>query len=106
MIKEIPIRERRRLPRVVLRRRITYEPGVLQKKGQFIAGKRIRGFLVNMSNGGICFRTSHRLQEKLVLKVSLPVSEISPEAPTLAQVIWVMRDPKRKEYRTGLRFII
>ena len=106
MIKEIQVEERRRIPRVVLRRAITYEPGVLHKRGQFIAGKRIRAYLVNMSNGGICFRTSHRLQEKMVLKVSLPVSEISPAAPTLAQVIWVMRDPKSKEYHTGLRFII
>ncbi|MGH7274373.1 MAG: PilZ domain-containing protein [Nitrospiria bacterium] len=106
MIKEIEIKERRRIPRVVLQRAITYEPGVLQNKGKFLPTRRIRGFLVNMSNDGICFRTRHRLREKMVLKVSLPVSEISPAAPTLAQVIWVMRDPKRKEFHTGLRFII
>ena len=42
----------------------------------------------------------------MVLKITVPVSEISPAAPTLAQVMWVRRDVKRKEYRTGLRFII
>jgi hypothetical protein len=91
---------------VVLKRAITYEPGALPKRGHFLPGKRLRGFLLNISNGGICFKTKHRLQTKMVLKVSLPVNEISPLAPTLAQVLWVNRDPKRKEYHTGLKFII
>ncbi len=106
MIKEIQFQERRRIPRVTLRRSITYEAGVLHKRGPFIAGKVLPGFLENMSNGGICFKTRHKLQSKMVLKITVPVSEISPAAPTLAQVMWVRRDVKRKEYRTGLRFII
>lgn len=106
MINEIQSKERRRIPRVTLRRSITYEAGVLHKKGPLIAGKLLPGFLENMSNGGICFKTRHKLQRKMVLKITVPVSEISPAAPTLAQVMWVRRDVKRKEYRTGLRFII
>lgn len=106
MINEIQSKERRRIPRVTLRRSITYEAGVLHKKGPLIAGKLLPGFLENMSNGGICFKTRHKLQTKMVLKITVPVSEISPAAPTLAQVMWVRRDVKRKEYRTGLRFII
>ena len=106
MIKEIQSKERRHIPRVILRRSITYEAGILHKRGPILAGKLLPGLLVNMSNGGICFKTPHKLQRKMVLKVSLPVSEISPSAPTLAQVMWVRRDPKRKEYHTGLRFII
>lgn len=98
--------ERRRSPRVVLKRAITYEPGTLPERGLLFTGRRLRGFLLNISNGGICFKTKHRLQTKLVLKVGLPVDEISPIAPTLAQVLWVKRDPKRKEFRTGLKFII
>jgi len=106
VINEIQSKERRRIPRVTLRRSITYEAGVLHKKGPLIAGKLLPGFLENMSNGGICFKTRHKLQRKMVLKITVPVSEISPAAPTLAQVMWVRRDVKRKEYRTGLRFII
>ena len=106
VIKEIQFKEKRRIPRVTLRRSITYEAGVLHKRGPILPGKLLPGLLVNMSNGGICFKTPHKLQRKMVLKVILPVSEISPAAPTLAQVMWVIRDPKRKEYRTGLRFII
>jgi len=106
VINEIQSKERRRIPRVTLRRSITYEAGVLHKKGPLIAGKLLPGFLENMSNGGICFKTRHKLQTKMVLKITVPVSEISPAAPTLAQVMWVRRDVKRKEYRTGLRFII
>jgi len=71
-----------------------------------LAGKRLPGSLVNISNGGLCITTRHRLGKGMVLKVSLPVSEISPAAPTLAQVMWVMNDTKHKEFRTGLRFII
>ncbi len=91
---------------MMFQRAITYEPGVLPKRGHLLSGKRLHGLLMNISNGGICFRTQHRLQTKMVLKVSLPMSDISPVAPTLAQVVWILRDPKRKEYHTGLKFII
>jgi c-di-GMP-binding flagellar brake protein YcgR len=99
-------KERRQAPRVILKRVITYQPGTLPKRGYLLPGKPFRGFLLNISNGGLCFKTRHRLQTKIVLKVSLPVNEISPVAPTLAQVAWVKRDPKVKEYRAGLKFII
>lgn len=98
--------ERRQLPRVALRRAVTYETGVLPDGQLMLAGKRLSGSLINISNGGICIMTRHRLDKDMVLKVNLPVSEISPAAPTLAQVMWVMSDPKRREYRTGFRFII
>jgi hypothetical protein len=71
-----------------------------------LAGKRLSGSLLNISNGGLCITTRYRLDRDMVLKVNLPVSEIAPAAPTLAQVMWVMNHSKRKEYRTGLRFII
>jgi hypothetical protein len=98
--------ERRQVPRVILRRAVTYETGVLPDGQLMLAGKRFPGSLVNISNGGICITTRHRLEKDMVLKVNLPVSEISPAAPTLAQVMWVRSNPKHREYRTGLRFII
>ena len=106
MVKRTDSSEKRLLHRVTLRRAITFEVGAFPKGDWFISGKPLRGFLVNISNGGICFKTKHRIQKEMVLKVRLPVSEISPAAPTLAQVLWVRRDPKLKEYRTGMRFII
>jgi hypothetical protein len=98
--------ERRQVPRVAMWRAITYETGLLPEGQLALAGKRLSGSLVNISNGGICITTSHRLKRNMVLKVSLPVSEVSPAAPTLAQVMWVISNPRGKVYRTGLRFII
>jgi hypothetical protein len=106
MIKETPRKERRYSTRVTFRRVITYEPGLLPKGGPFLTGRQFCGYLLNISNGGICFKTNHRLHKKMVLKISLPVNDISPKAPTLAQVLWIKRIFKRKEYQTGLRFII
>lgn len=106
VMKSIQNKDRRRVSRVILRRIITFETSVLPTNGRFVSGKPLRGLMINISNGGICFRTKNRLQRSMVLKVSLPVSEISPAAPTLAQVLWVARDPKHKEYRAGLQFII
>lgn len=99
-------RERRRFPRVALRRILTYESGFSLKRGHYLEGKRFRGYLLNISNEGICFRARHRPQKRMVLRVNLPISEVSPAAPTLAQVMWVRRDAKSKQYHTGLRFII
>ena len=99
-------KEKRLLHRVIIRRAITYEVGAFPKRDCIISGKPLRGFLVNISNGGICFKTKNRIQKEMVLKIRLPVGEISPAAPTLTQVVWVRRDPKLKEYRTGMRFII
>jgi hypothetical protein len=98
--------ERRQVPRVALRRAITFETGVLPDGQLMLAGRRLSGSLVNISNGGIGITTRCRLDRDMVLKVNLPVSEISPAAPTLAQVMWVLDSPKRREYHTGLRFII
>ncbi len=98
--------ERRQVPRVALRRAITYETGVLPDGKLMLADRCLSGSLVNISNGGIGITTRYRLDRDMVLKVNLPVSEISPAAPTLVQVMWVMDNPKRREYRTGLRFII
>ncbi len=106
MMKETPGKERRHFPRVIFQRVITYEAGLLSKRGPFLTGHQFRGYLLNMSNGGICFKTKHRIQKKMVLKISLPMNDISPKAPTLAQVLWVRKNLKRKEYQTGLRFII
>jgi hypothetical protein len=42
----------------------------------------------------------------MVLKVSLPLNKTTPVVPTIAEVVRVRRNPKHKEYRAGLRFII
>ena len=91
---------------MVLRRSITYETGVSAEGFYPLAGRRLIGALVNISNGGLCFKTRYRLQKQMVLKVSLPVGELLPIAPTLTQVLWIVRDPRQNGYRTGVRFII
>jgi len=106
MINKTRGKERRHSPRMIFRRVITYELGLLPKTNFLSTGKQFRGYLLNISNGGMCFKTKHRLPKKMVLKISLPVSDISPKAPTLAQVLWVRKTLERPEYQTGLRFII
>jgi hypothetical protein len=91
---------------MILQRIITYAPGVSPVWGHSSEGKRLRGYLQNISTGGICFKTRHQLQKKMILKVNLPVTDIAPHAPTLVQVLWVRKEPKHKEYRTGLSFVI
>jgi hypothetical protein len=91
---------------MILRRIIAYEPGVSQGWEDLLEDKRLRGYLQNISTGGICFKTKHPLQRKMILKVNLPVTDTAPHAPTLAQVLWVWKEPKHKEYRIGLSFMI
>ncbi len=89
---------------------MTYDTTVSPKGGHLLVlkVKRLRGYLQNISGGGICFKTKYQLQRKMVLKVNMPLTDtgIAPTAPTLAQVSWVRKDSKHKEYRTGLKFII
>jgi hypothetical protein len=96
--------ERRRVPRVTLQRAITY--GVLRKGQLMLAGQSSSGFLVDISNAGMCIATPHRLEKSMVLKVRVPVKENSPVAPTLVQVMWVANDAKNRGFRSGVRFII
>lgn len=105
-MKTDPQRERRRTPRVALKRVITYEASVSPYHRDPLAGKQLRGSLMNISNGGLCFKTKHRLQRRMVLKVNLPVGELTPSAPTLAQILWVSKDLNQRDYWTGLRFIL
>ncbi len=48
--------ERRQVPRVTLRRIITCQMGVLLDRQMMLAGKRLSGSLVNISNGGYVLR--------------------------------------------------
>jgi c-di-GMP-binding flagellar brake protein YcgR len=96
--------ERRQVPRVTMRRAITY--GVLRKGQLMLAGKDSSGSLMDISNAGMCISTPHRLEKRMVLKVRVPIKEDLPVAPTLVQVMWVMNDAKRRGFRIGVRFII
>jgi hypothetical protein len=104
--KGIESKEKRQSPRMILQRIITYELGVSHDWGHLSEGKRLRGYLQNIGTGGICFKTKHQLERKMILKVNLPVTDVAPHAPTLAQVLWVRKEPKYKEYRIGLSFMI
>ena len=69
-------------------------------------GKRLHALLMNIGSGGICFKTQVLLPRGLVVRVNLPMNGPSLSAPTLVEVLWVKKAPGRKEYRTGLRYIL
>ena len=80
------------------------------RRGTVIHGGSITNFavgiLMDISNGGLCFKTNDRLQKKTVIKISVPINQVSPSIPTFGQVVWVSRNWKRKEYWVGVRFIL
>ncbi len=107
----LPIRkafnkDRRLDPRVMLRRPIAYEIRVFPETRRRLANKHLRGLLINMSKGGIGLKTQHRLQANMIISLRIPVGKMFVTLPTLAKVSWIATDPKQKEYRAGLMFII
>lgn len=101
-----PDLDRRLTPRVAFRKNISYEVSSHHKNHHLLTGRRYRGTLVNISNGGACLRTHQRLQERTILRISIPVNKTFVTIPTLMEVRWVMKQPKSLGYCTGLRFII
>ena len=101
-----PDLDRRLTPCVAFRKNIGYEVSLHHKTRHLLTGQRYLGSLVNISNGGACFRTRQRLQEKTILRIRIPVNKTFVRIPTLMEVRWVMKQPRSLGYRTGLRFII
>jgi hypothetical protein len=99
-------KERRQSPRMPLQRFISYEVRIPLQQGRLLEGKQLRGYLQNISNGGLCFKMKHQLRKTMILKISLPITDIALTVPTLAQVLWVRKKPNHEEYLIGVRFII
>lgn len=103
---KIAKKERRGQARIFIRRIITYKVPSPQQTRLSGNGKDRRGVLLNISSKGICLKTRHPLRGRMVLKINLPVTNPFLKAPTLGEVLWVRRDPVRKEYRAGVRYIL
>lgn len=89
-----------------LKRNMTFErPAPLQVPPPSVS-RRLRAVLLNLGAGGLCLKTSVRLSPQAVLKVNLPLNKLPLAAPTLAQVLWVRKEPGLRRYRAGLRFIL
>jgi len=50
--------------------------------------------------------TRERLETSQIVKISLPLPHVKMSTPTLAEVRWVRKDPGKRLYRAGLRFLL
>lgn len=66
----------------------------------------INSNIKNISEGGVCLMTRERLETAQIVKISLPVPHVKMSTPTLAEVRWVRKDPGKRLYRAGLRFLL
>jgi PilZ domain len=53
--------------------------------------KEEEGIGQNISEGGLCLITDRALEESQVIKIRLPIPNVSATIPTLAEVRWVKR---------------
>ena len=69
---------------------------------QEISEKLLLRFTVNISGGGICFRSSERLAPKTALAIEIDSEELPSPVIALASVVWC--SPVEGEYEVGAEF--
>lgn len=89
-------RNRRQYPRVLSNNLIAVH-----------ADKRLVFNLVNLSENGIQFSSSHDFKKKEILSVAVNLAEISTQILTLSRVVWTraISYKKLKVYRVGMTFM-
>jgi len=100
-----PSPERRRTERILLATRVAY----YSPSRQGHRGTRLHAAEgVDISQGGLCIRTTIRLSMFQIIRLGLPVRSApvgTPIAtPTLAECRWV--ELRHGQYRVGLRFLL
>ena len=63
--------------------------------------------LVNISEGGLQFRSKYKLLPGAVLKIAINVADFHHDIVTLARVKWVRKsdNPRSRSYRVGVVFL-
>jgi hypothetical protein len=65
------------------------------------------GKLRNNSDGGVCIFLDSLLKPKQVVLMSLPLMNEKTMVPTLGEVKWSKRDPKKKKgYDIGISYLL
>jgi c-di-GMP-binding flagellar brake protein YcgR len=101
--------ERRRSKRSSLSEKATCEVSshlLLHKARGNQSTTIINSNIKNISEGGVCLMTKERLETSQIVKISLPLPHVKMSTPTLAEVRWVRKDPGKRLYRAGLRFLL
>ncbi len=70
-----------------------------------LAKTSARGFIRNVSNGGIGLTTSAPLPHAAVVRCDINLKDVAVSIPTMAQVRWVQRDHSG-QYRCGLAYLL
>jgi len=104
----------RQHPRYPVSLKVIFETGAsltTQKSRQ----EKADGDTQNLSNGGLCLITDRALKASQIIRLKLPMPNISVTMPTLAEVRWVKRESIKpltsaqsggsRRYIAGLRFL-
>ncbi len=96
-------RERRLTMRKAFSETITYD--MLFKLGEEKQDTSQKARCIDISDKGLCFETDYPLKEKEMLKLKLPLKEVSIASPVLGEVRWVS-PVEADRFRVGIRFIV
>ena len=65
---------------------------------------------INVSEGGLCLLIQERLQETDIIRVDLPLADVTTTSATLAEVKWLKSvpwsHPDAPEYFVGIQFLL
>ena len=110
------IESTRQHPRYPVSLPVTFEAGALLTSQKSRREKNADGDTQNLSEGGLCLITDRALKESQIIKLKLPMPNISVTMPTLAEVRWVKKESAKplssaqsggsQRYIAGLRFLI
>ena len=100
--------ERRRPARHPFIRFITYELGSNHKPQPYVP--RSQAAAINVSDDGLCLLVNEPIGESDIIRVDLPLADVSTTSPTLAEVKWSKPTPWSRagamQYFIGLQFLL
>jgi len=99
---------RRRPSRLPFLRFITY--GHSASNGFDGNGHKSHAAAINVSEGGLCLLVHGPLQETDIIRVDLPLADVSTTSATLAEVKWLKPVPwslpEEPQYFVGVQFLL
>jgi hypothetical protein len=64
------------------------------------------GAVINVSKDGVCLLMEKTIDPAGVIKIALPIPDVTVTTPTLAEIRWVKKIPWRESCFAGCRFLI
>ena len=73
-------------------------------------GHKSHAAAINVSEGGLCLLVQGLLQETEIIRVDLPLADVSTTSSTLAEVKWLKpvpwSHPETPQYFVGIQFLL